>query len=154
MLSLLFIFLAAAPRNSLAQNNKAIINLCCPQKQIFINNPDYEYRDDEYEDDDDYPNDEPATDEKEVKPIICSKTNAELDFSQIKIWDNLNNRLILIKSKSKSSQSYIILIYKARLCVCPFIPLLSQMCYFCSILCVGYPLTSKSFIFTQFVKRR
>ena len=29
-----------------------------------------------------------------------------------------------------------ILIYKARLCVCPSVPLLSQMCYFCSILLI------------------
>ena len=29
-----------------------------------------------------------------------------------------------------------ILIYKARLCMCPSIPLLSQMCYFCSILLI------------------
>ena len=140
------VFFTALPLTSLAglaQNEKTIFSLCCPQDQIFINNPeDYENDDEEYGgsgdydddegptsenlnndeydeeyedyesimrvlsilypedyedyDDDEYPDYEPSTEKKENKPIICGQSEAKLNFSKIKIWDNLNNRLDII----------------------------------------------------------
>ena len=100
------VFFTALPLTSLAgltKNKKTIFSLCCPQDQIFINNPEdyvYENDDEDYEDyedyDDEYLDYYPSTDQKENKPIICGQSEAKLNFSKIKIWDNLNNRLDII----------------------------------------------------------
>ena len=99
------VFFTALPLTSLAgltKNKKTIFSLCCPQDQIFINNPEYyENDDEEYEDyedydDDEYPDYEPSTEKKENKPIICGQSEAKLNFSKIKIWDSLNKRLDII----------------------------------------------------------